>query len=124
MEQYCDGENAWLLERYKGQFNITTLEPGPKAVVDVLVERTTHNCFKSPIADADKSFWVTDLENRWSIVNGIRADHLRDLDTFMRHTDSNSLQLAGQWTETWGTERMTFWRAERRTGPGRGGNDM
>jgi hypothetical protein len=36
MEQYCDGENAWLLEGYKGQFNITTLEPGPKAVVDVL----------------------------------------------------------------------------------------
>lgn len=53
-------------------------------------------------------------------MNGIRADRLRDLDTFIRHTDSNSLQLAGQWTETWGTERMTFWRAERRTGPGRG----
>ena len=124
MDGSCAGINAFDIEGYKGRFNTTLLEASPKEVRDVLVERQTQTCRTSPDGDADLGYCMTDLEQRWWIVNGVRAGPLEGLSSFLRATDERKLEQ-GRWMSgtrgggDW-SENYRYWRDERKFGTARG----
>ena len=83
----CVGENALLLQGYEGRFNVTLLEKNAQDVVDVLFERQTRTCRTSPPGDAVGGYCMTDLETRFGVVDGIRADRIEGLESFLKRTD-------------------------------------
>lgn len=119
----CAGQEAFILEGYTGKFDTDLLESGPAAVLDVLVSRTTKMCRISPVGDAERGSCMTDLHSRWNIVDGINSNGLPGLEWFLSATKSPRKEKAGMHTGMRGSggwsERYSYWREERRFGPGR-----
>lgn len=121
--QHCWMAN-WNLEGYNGRFNTTALEESPAAVTRTLRERLSHNCRESPNGDAELGYCMTDLEQRWWIWDGINANHMANLGSFLRSTNEKKLEPkrkmsgvkgGGDWKQSY-----NYWREERRFGPKKG----
>ncbi|CZR69426.1 uncharacterized protein PAC_19326 [Phialocephala subalpina] len=120
----CSKEDVFDVEGYSGRFSTKFLESGPVEVMDVLVERQTRMCRKSPTGDAERGFCMTDMSSRWNIVDGIRSNGINGLHWFLSATKSRKVEPAGrhsgmQGSGGWG-EKYNYWREERKFGPGRG----
>ncbi|KAE8449910.1 hypothetical protein EG329_007387 [Mollisiaceae sp. DMI_Dod_QoI] len=120
----CTGEDVFSLNGYKGRFNTELLESGPAEVLDVLLERQTRTCRKSPTGDAERGFCMTDLHSRWNIVDGIRSNGVESVKWFLSATNKLKIEKAGmhrgmQGSSGW-SEKYNYWREERKFGPGRG----
>lgn len=120
----CNAHDKFELGGYRGRFNNTLLEPNPVAVMDVLVARQTHDCRTSPIGDAERGYCMTDLHERWSVLDGLMVEPLYGIDKFLLKTNQlrtdpveQMLKMIGG--SNWLVEH-NYMRQERRFGPGRG----
>lgn len=120
----CNADDRFELGGYKGRFNTTLLEPNPVAVMDILVARQTHDCLISPNGDAERGYCMTDLQERWSFLDGLMVEPLQGIDEFLLKTNQFSIEPAEQMLGTisgsdWLVE-YNHMREERSFGPGRG----
>lgn len=124
----CSAEDTFMLEDYAGMFNASLLESGPVAALDTLSRRLQHTCRKSPADDSDYDFCPIELDQRFSIIDGMNVpyldDVLDDLASFMQHTDRPRLEQAQRKTGWRGTnkykERYDYHTREQKYGPGVG----
>lgn len=115
---------GWDVAGYKGRFNTTSLEESPAEVLRVLRHRQTHDCQKSPRGDAELGYCMTDLEQRWWIWDGIHANHMANLNSFLRFTNEKKTEPRRKMSGVKGgkdwSQRYDYWREERQFGPGKG----
>ncbi|KAL9108684.1 MAG: hypothetical protein Q9227_006630 [Pyrenula ochraceoflavens] len=119
--------SQWDMRGYNGRFNTTLLEPTPAEAIDTLAKRQDHNCRTSPNGDAERNFCMIDLEQRWWIWDGMNANHMRDLNNFVRFTNERKVEPGKKMKGTHGgddwQQTYDYWREERRFGPGKGETD-
>ncbi|KAH7398129.1 hypothetical protein BKA64DRAFT_673610 [Cadophora sp. MPI-SDFR-AT-0126] len=119
----CAGQDVFTLNGYEGPFNTTLLEKTPAAAVDELKERQSYICQKTPIGNDTQRFCVVDLQSRWAIIDKIRSDGLSGLARFLIATKMNykepAVQYPGQRGSGDRSEDHSYYREERRYGPGR-----
>lgn len=120
----CSAHDHFEIHRYKGRFNTTLLEPNPVAVIDVLLARQTHDCQTSPVGDAERGYCMTDLQERWSVLNGLMVEPLHGIDEFLLKTNQYRTEPAEQMLGMIGGSDWVFeynyMREERSFGPRRG----
>lgn len=120
----CSEHDHFQLHGYNGRFNTTLLKPNPVAVLELLVARQTHDCRTSPIADDERGYCMTDLQERWDILDGLMVEPMHGVDEFLLKTNLYRIEPAVQMLgmtggADWPTEH-NYMREERRFGPGRG----
>ena len=120
----CSAYDKFNLDDYEGRFNTTLLEPNPVAVMDVLVARQTHDCRKNPIGDADGRYCMTDLQERWGILDGLMVEPLHGIDDFLYKTNQYKIELGTRMLDMSGgldyLDTYHHLRDPRRFGPGPG----
>ena len=120
----CSPQNVFKFHGYEGRFNTTLLQPNPVAMMDVLVTRQTHDCHTSPIGDAERGYCMTDLQERWGILDGLMVEPLHGIDEFLLKTNQYKIEPAVRMLgmtggKDWFSEH-NYMREERMFGPGRG----
>lgn len=114
MNWSCSGDNAFDLEGYTGKLNTTLLEVNVKDAVDVLVERHERSCQVGLPGDAIGGYCMIDLDTRFGIIDGIRSDIWKSLDSFLKHTVQNSTTIGPtkcSWcTINWFKEKLESWK--------------
>lgn len=94
------------------------------AVIDVLLARQTYDCRTSPIGDAERGYCMTDLQERWSILNGLMVEPLHGIDEFLLKTNQYRTKPAERMLGMVGRSDWIFeynyMREERSFGPRRG----
>ncbi|KAF6229491.1 hypothetical protein HO173_011531 [Letharia columbiana] len=120
----CSAQDHFKLRDYVGRFDTTLLEPNPVAVMDMLVARQTHDCRTSPIGDAEREYCMTDLQERWSILDGLMVEPLHGIDEFLLETNRYRIESGKRMAGVFGgrdwLDEYNYMREERRFGPGRG----
>ncbi|KAI1338862.1 hypothetical protein F5Y15DRAFT_100249 [Xylariaceae sp. FL0016] len=124
----CPPSIEFYTAGYKGMFNLTLLEQGPADAVNVLRRRNEHSC-----RQGDDSEWVqclTDMTERWGILDGINHQNLRGLGVFLKETDKKRVEKGGVKSFTRGSGSDGGWKRTfriqvptRRFGPGIGETD-
>ncbi|KAL9617758.1 MAG: hypothetical protein Q9160_007471 [Pyrenula sp. 1 TL-2023] len=114
----------WDLEGYNGRFTTKLLEESPADATRVLRNRFTHNCHESPSGDAEMGYCMTDLEERWWIWDGMNANHMANLGSFLRFTNERKTEpkrkISGvRGGKDW-RQPYNYWRDERQFGPKKG----
>ena len=120
----CSAHDKFEYQGYKGRFNTTVLEPNPVAVIDMLVARQIHDCQTSPTGDAERGYCMTDIQERWSILNGLMLGPLHGIDEFLLKTNQYRTEPAEQMLGMIGGSgwlvEYNYMREERSFGPRRG----
>jgi hypothetical protein len=118
----CAGQDVFMFDDYEGPFNTTLLEKGPAAAANGLKKRQSHICQKTPMGNDTQRFCVLDLHSRWGIIDKIRSDGLSEqLVSFLRATTIHYTEPEYRGPPGSGgkSEDHSYFREERRYGPGR-----
>ncbi|KAK6066334.1 hypothetical protein SCUP234_12114 [Seiridium cupressi] len=121
----CSDLTTFDTAAYTGTFSTEWLESGPKEALRVLLRRKNHAC--GPSRGSGYDYCLTEMTERWAIMDGLNAATLNGLDMFLGDTNKRRTEQGRLKSFTRGDGRDGGWKGKfsiqvptLRYGPGLG----
>lgn len=119
----CSSADTFILQGYRGIFDVQLLESGPAAALQTLLSRTNHICDSGPESDAGYSSCHVEMFERFGVVDGLKPN-LEAIKAFLNATDTAHTSPTRWVKETKGsgndTREYNYIVRAQRYGPGDG----
>ncbi|KAK9415856.1 hypothetical protein SUNI508_09985 [Seiridium unicorne] len=106
----CSDSTTFDTAVYIGTFSTEWLESGPKEALQVLLRRNEHTC--RPSRGSGYDYCLTEMTERWGIMDGLNAATLNGLDMFLGDTNKRRTEQGRLKSFTRGDGRDGGWKGK------------